>query len=96
MVHDTNMFFGTGKIRQVQEGRTSQGEQCASFVLVMTHEEHTAWIRCNAYGMLAKKCIDRLNPDDTVSIRGKVMNRRDRKGLAFTEIRCKDVFLIQL
>lgn len=95
-MRDNNFFFGTGKVRQVQTGKTSQGEQCASFVLVMTHEEHTAWIRCNVYGKLAKYCVDNLSQDVSVTIRGKIMNRRDRKGLAFTEVRCKDICLVQV
>lgn len=96
MSRDDNFFFGKGKVLHFKEGETSQGDLCASFVLAMDEGTSAAWVRCNAYGPVAKYCIDNLKKeaDCFVLIRGRIMNRRDRKGLAFTEIRCKDVSLV--
>ena len=91
-----NIFIGSGVVDKWKEGLTSSGETVCSFTLNMTDRGFKSWIRCNAYEMLADYCRNELCEGDSVFVEGRVMNRRTKdKLLAFTEVRCLNVQLLQ-
>jgi len=91
-----NIFIGSGTVDNYKEGTTQNGDRVCSFTLNMVEHGNKSWIRCNVYDMLADYCVNNLQHGDMVFVQGKVMNRRatDRQ-LAFTEVRCLNVQLLQ-
>jgi len=95
MGDNRNMFVGTGLVDNYTTGTTGRGDQVCSFTLNMTEMGRQSWVRCNVYGLLADYCIKNVKEKSEVFVSGKIMNRRTRdKQLAFTEIRCQDVLLL--
>ena len=93
-MRDDNFFFGRGKVSSLQDAVTSDGVDCASFLLLMESDGYKSWVRVNAYGEVARYVKSRMVNDSLVLLRGNLMNRRAKGGLALTEIRCKYIELV--
>lgn len=93
---NNNIFIGSGVVDKWQEGTTTTGDRVCSFTLTMNEKGYKSWVRCNVYDILADYCRSEIREGDTVFVQGKLMNRRTKdRQLAFTEVRCFNVQLLQ-
>lgn len=78
----------------LKRGQTRDRSPACSFSLASESSGRgTTWVRVNAYGDLARDCMDSLNKGAYCSVIGELMNRDGRDGFEIMEVRALNVII---